>query len=250
MKGYLFVGDTHNDLDFATNAAWKAKQHAAEIVQVGDWGFIWPGDTQLEALSNVLVELDVTMRFCDGNHDDHAHLKKLRGRGLDRGLTIAPNVIYQPRGSVHQDDDGTRFLFLGGAPSIDRASRVEGESWWREETITETDFKRAKDAVGPVHVLVTHDAPDYPPGFSPKGSRAYRRQQVKSMQCVDALIRHHRPPLHVHGHWHTRYARQHPVGTTVVGLNCNELDPAYLEEATLLWSRADATGHEATVPPP
>jgi hypothetical protein len=149
---------------------------------------------------------------------------------------IAPNVIYQPRGSVHEDEDGTRFLFLGGAPSIDRDGRVEGESWWPEETITDAEHKRALSAKGPVHVLVTHDAPAFPPGFSPKGSPGYQRDQNRSMKRIDALIKRHRPPLLVHGHWHTRATTQR--GTTrIEALDCNQLDPTYLDDSVLLWSR-------------
>ena len=238
MKRYLFLGDTHNDLDFAENAAKLARTHGAEIIQLGDWGFIWPGSTQLEQLSDMLAGLGVTMRFIDGNHDDHPSLKKLRGQVRLRGVEIAKNVIYQPRGSVHEDEDGTRLLFLGGAPSIDRASRVEGESWWPEEVITQADLDLALSAKGPIHVLVTHDAPTFPPGFTPKGSLNYQRDQLRSMKSVDALIRRHRPTLHVHGHWHTQYTRPPKNGTITTGLDCNQLDSAYLDAATLLWSRA------------
>lgn len=237
MTNYLFLGDTHNDLDFAESAAKLARQRGAEVVQLGDWGFIWPGSSQLEELSDMLVGLGVTLRFCDGNHDDHPHLKKLRGRVRVRGVEIAKNVIYQPRGSVHEDDDGTRFLFLGGAPSIDRAGRIEGESWWPEEVIAEADLDLALSAKAPIHVLVTHDAPTFPPGFTPKGSPGYQRDQLRSMKYVDKLIQRHRPTLHVHGHWHTRYDRPHKCGTLTTGLNCNALDSTYLDEATLLWSR-------------
>jgi calcineurin-like phosphoesterase family protein len=231
----LFLGDTHNDLDFAENAAQLARQHSAEIVQCGDFGFLWPGKDQLEELSTMLTDLGVTLRFVDGNHDDHPRLRKHVSACV--ATTIAPNVIYQPRGSVHENEDGTRFLFLGGAPSIDRASRVPGESWWPEEGITDAEFDFAMCVRGPIHVLVTHDAPDYPPGFSPKGTPGYRRDQARSLKRGDSLIRRHRPALHVHGHWHSQYTRVHAIGTIVAGLNCNDLDSAYLDEGTLLWSR-------------
>jgi hypothetical protein len=237
LKSYLLLGDTHNDLDFAESAAKLAREHSAEIIQLGDWGFIWPGTTQLDELSDMLVGLGVTMRFIDGNHDVHPTLKKICGRVRRGAVVIAPNVIYQPRGSVHEDTDGTRFLFCGGAPSIDRASRVEGESWWPEETITDAEFKLAESAKGPIHVLVTHDAPDFPPGFSGKGSPGYQRDQLRSMKLVDALIKKHRPTRHIHGHWHARYDRRHAKGTIVTGLDCNQLDSTYLDDSTLLWSR-------------
>jgi len=237
MKKYLFLGDTHNDLAFVESAGKLAREHGAEIIQLGDWGFIWPGATQLDELSDMLVGLDVTMRFIDGNHDDHPNLKKLCGESKIE-VTCASNVIYQPRGSVHEDEDGTRFLFLGGAPSIDRASRVPGLSWWPEEVITEAEFKRALSAKDPIHVLVTHDAPAFPPGFSGKGSPDYQREQLRSMKLIDALIKKHRPMRLMHGHWHSRYDRRHAKGTIITGLDCNQLDAAYLDDSTLLWSRA------------
>lgn len=233
MKRYLFLGDTHDDLDFTESAAKLARQHGAEIIQLGDWGFLGPAKPQLEELSAMLIGLGVTMRFVDGNHDDHLRLKKLRGRVRVRGVEIAKNVIYQPRGSVHEDEDGTRFLFLGGAPSIDQARRIEGVSWWPEEVISKTDLDLALSAKAPIHVLVTHDAPAFPPGFTPKGSPRYRRDQRLSMTRVDKLIQRHRPTLHVHGHWHTRATTQRGI-TRVEALDCNR-DPTYLDDSALLW---------------
>jgi hypothetical protein len=182
----------------------------------------------------MLVGDGVLMRFIDGNHDEHPSLRKLIGPVHEHGVTIAKNVIYQPRGSVHEDGDGTRFLFLGGAPSIDRALRTEGRSWWPEEVITDEEFDRAHSAAGPIHVLVTHDAPDYPPGFSAKGSPDYQRACELSMRRVDALIRKHHPLLHVHGHWHRRYERQHKTGTHIIGLDCNL---SRFEDAVFLWPK-------------
>jgi hypothetical protein len=238
VRTYLFIGDTHGDLTFAKMAARFAQQHSAECVQLGDWGYVWPDSwpdspsTKLKALSDELTALGVAMRFIDGNHDDHPSLRMLSYKPV--ATTIAPNVIYQPRGSVHEDADGTRFLFLGGAPSIDRAMRTKGRSWWPEEVISDDEFDRAMSTVGPIHVLVTHDAPDFPPGFSPKGSPTYRKDQEASMQKIDALIRQHRPILHVHGHWHAHYVRRHESGTRIVGLDCNS---APFNDAVLLWSR-------------
>ena len=72
----------------------------------------------------MLIGLGVPMRFVDGNHDDHPRLKKLRGRVRVRGVEIAKNVIYQPRGSVHEDEDGTRFCSWAAR----RRSTVAGAS--------------------------------------------------------------------------------------------------------------------------
>jgi Icc-related predicted phosphoesterase len=233
-KRFLFLGDSHGDLPYVASAVKRARLHGAEIIQLGDFGFIWPGVTRIKQLSEILVEHGVTLRFVDGNHEDHPQLRK--HVKTCTGVMIAPRVIYQPRGSVHEYEDGTRFLFCGGAPSIDEESRVVGKSWWPEEVITTAEFEHALSATGPIHVLVTHDAPGYPPGFSAKGTLRYQALQKLSMQRVDALIKRHQPKLHVHGHWHTR-ATTHRGNTRVEALDCNQLDPGYLEDSVLLWNR-------------
>jgi len=93
-------------------------------------------------------------------------------------------------------------------------------------------------------VLVTHDAPAFPPGFTAKGSSDYQRDQVLSMKHVDKLIRHHRPMLLAHGHWHTR-ATTYRGTTRVEALDCNQNDPTYLDASTLLWSRSLAEDSRA-----
>lgn len=235
MRKYLLVGDTHGDLEFAEQAALLARDHAAEVLQCGDWGFLWPGNDKLTDLSDMLVGLGVTMRAIDGNHDDHPRLRNHVKACV--ATTIAPRVIYQPRGSVHEDADGTRFLFCGGAPSIDRAFRTQGRSWWPEEVITRDDRDRALSVPGPVHVVVTHDAPAFPPGFSAKGTPSYQHDQEQSMRYVDDLVRHHHPSLHVHGHWHVRATTF--CGSTRVEALASNLQ--LFDDAVLLWSRTNET---------
>lgn len=245
---YLFVGDTHGDLDFIERVALLAAEYDATILQVGDWGYVWPGSNQLAALDRILehggefvAKPGVTMHFCDGNHDDHPTLRtnvemhSMADATLPGGgVRLKPNVIYQPRGSTHTDADGTTFLFCGGAPSIDHWNRTPGKSWWAEEVISEEEYERALAYDGPVHVLVTHDAPDYPPGFEPRGDAAFLARSWRSMEMIAGLIRKHNPALHVHGHWHHRYSRMYG-DTKVVGLGSNL---GRFNDAIMLWSRA------------
>lgn len=231
---YLFLGDTHGDLDFAGRAAEVAAEHDAEIIQVGDWGFIWThrGQVcdQILALSNELTmagqkyaKPPVVMRFIDGNHDHHPELR----RWSSFTTHFAHNVIYQPRGSVHEDADGTRFLFMGGAPSIDKQMRTPGKTWWPEEDITDDEMELALKAEN-IDVLVTHDALDYPPGFTPKGTPEFRQLSNRSMRNIFTLFSKHQPELHVHGHWHYPYKRYKTVG---LASNINRFN-----DALYLWN--------------
>jgi len=226
VNNYLFLGDTHGDLDFVVRACELAAKHNAEIIQVGDWGFIWPirelggknnlkyDEDQLLRLSSVLVAWGVTMRFIDGNHDWHPKLRELTA-DQDGPVQLAPRVIYQPRGSMYTDTDGTSFVFMGGAPSIDKSFRRDGVTWWAEEEIT--DEEMAKGLFWEFcDVLVTHDAPDYPPGFLPKGDPAFRQKSKQSLNNIKKLRTTLQPKLHVHGHWHHAY-----VDGVTRGLDCN-----------------------------
>lgn len=216
---YLFLGDTHGDLSFASRACEFARDNGVdEIIQVGDWGYLWPGKDKIGSLDSILKHYAVPMRFIDGNHDDHPNLRTKSER--------TPRITYQPRGSLHVDADGTAFLFLGGAPSIDRGWRTPGKSWWPEETITAEEAARAHEHAR-ADVVVTHDAPDYPVGFSPAGSPEFRQQSAESMAIVRGLVERYSPKLHVHGHWHHWYRS----GVTV-GLDCNT---GHFSNAVLLW---------------
>lgn len=225
IVNYLFLGDAHGDLDFVVRACEIAARYSAEIIQVGDWGFIWPvrdsgsagrvhyDENQLDKLSSVLITWGVTMRFIDGNHDWHPHLRNVAG--MDGPNELAPRVIYQPRGSMYTDPEGTSFVFVGGAPSIDKSFRKDGISWWREEEITDEEVEKALYHKT-CDVLVTHDAPDYPPSFLPKGDDTFRVKSRKSLNNVRSLRTALKPRLHVHGHWHYAY-----VDGVTRGLDCN-----------------------------
>lgn len=238
MKNYLFLGDTHGNLAFTELAMRMAFENGADIIQVGDWGFLWTNHDQLQSLSDALSHWPVDMHFIDGNHENFTMLReaynKAEGDYPGGGIILADHVIYHPRGSSLEDEDGTRFLFCGGAPSIDWQFRKNGRSWWRdEEIISEEEYQLALNREGPFHVIVTHDAPDYPPGYGPKGDGWFRERGNNSMRMIAGLVSKHRPQMLVHGHWHTRATTWYGE-TRVEALDCDNAD---LEKATLLWSR-------------
>jgi hypothetical protein len=72
-------------------------------------------------------------------------------------VAIGDRCRYLPRG-LRWDWRGVRFGALGGAFSVDRRERVEGESWWWAEVISDADVERLGDAR--LDVLVTRDAPE------------------------------------------------------------------------------------------
>ena len=215
----LFVGDLHGDLTTADRVITKAKDtNCDEIVQVGDWGFMWPSRNESTELSSMLVDKNIRMRFIDGNHDWHPKLQALRPSCEDNA---GPNLTYQHRGTMHEYKDGTRLLFMGGAPSIDRRVRIEHVSWWKEEMITEADVEAALKWKGtPIDVLVTHDSSTHPPGIKETNNMSFNISAQICHAAVDKLIHELSPALHVHGHYHMRYSDK--IGNTKVeGLASN-----------------------------
>lgn len=228
MPKLFFIGDTHGDLRSIQNMIDEAVDEGCyEAIQVGDFGFWWPGEEDRTGyLSSYLVAKGIKLRFVDGNHDMHARLFKLKRDSERHGLgpeydNFAPNVIYQHRGSLHQYEDGTRIVFLGGAPSIDYRGRTEGVSWWKEELITDQDMNAACAHVNTkIDILVTHDSATPPPGIKETSDMTFNYRAAESQFKLRWVMDTLKPDLNVHGHYHFRYSGRYK-NTQVEGLDCN-----------------------------
>lgn len=224
------VGDTH------ANAVWTRRVIGAlgaegvdVVVQLGDFGW-WPGMGFAEEVSRAAVAAGVVVCFLDGNHENHEHLRFHASlRDPDRGpadpVEMHPSLWYLPRGCAWEWR-GVRFRALGGAYSIDHASRTPGYDLFpAEEAPSAVDAERAM-AGGTADVLLCHDYPAL--GYALRGrplaeadDRASRQVQDMLAQVAEAV----RPKLVVHGHWHHAYTVERD-GITVVGLDCDGTDQA------------------------
>ena len=154
------LGDLHGDVEhlfIVSRTMWA--RGISVLVQLGDWGFVWPGENwnrTLDKISRRLGSLGMTMFFLDGNHEWHTELNAfpIDGDGLRR---LRPNVVHLPRGFRTTLSSGRTMAVLGGANSIDRDYRVPGRSWWPEESIAHDDLR----ALGVEHadIFLGHDAP-------------------------------------------------------------------------------------------
>lgn len=154
------LGDLHGDF-FHTKTVLPmlASKGIRAVIQLGDFGFIWPGEQigkNLHRLNRVLDANDMVLFVVDGNHEDHDRLAAYR-RDSDGIRWVKPRIGVLPRGFRAQLASGRTLAALGGANSIDRYRRNPGRSWWPGEQITEADL--AALGTDPVDVLVGHDAP-------------------------------------------------------------------------------------------
>lgn len=227
----LVLGDTHGSINHLRLACGEAvTQGCNRIVQVGDWGYLWPGSDKLGRVTELLVEHGLQMYFLDGNHDNH----ELLPHDSEEMVELSEVVTYLPRGHVWEWGS-KRFMSLGGAFSTDKGRRTAFISWWPNETISLGDAARAiQNGKDGVDVMFTHDAPsgvavledllaNYPyPGQTYKLDAESKANRDMLGDVVDGV----QPKLLIHGHYHFRYTDQlegtsHeglPYRTEVVGL--------------------------------
>ena len=167
----VVLGDIHAEWDKLNS--FIANKRPDLILQTGDFGY-WPAmetednRTELDKLQNRLnkswklhgvknVLSDgkvVPLHWADGNHEDHFSLEKLREANQ---LETQPGVFYQPRGSTITLSDGRVVLFMGGADSIDKQSRIIGYDWFPSEVISLSDFQNLPDCK--VDIVISHTNP-------------------------------------------------------------------------------------------
>lgn len=226
------AGDTHANMSWVCSDVipYAVKAGAQKIVQVGDFGFIWPGteqDKNLRKLNRSLDYVGLDLHFLPGNHEDHdgllefARTSQLSPEGH---YEIGPRIFYTGRISSWTWA-GVRMAAVGGAVSIDRQWRQdEGRRsgtklWWERERLDGNELRDARE-IGPVDVLFTHDAPTTFPETWLKAdldSTAYR-------QAMTDVGRALTPRYWLHGHYHhyVRYAFPHDRHECdVISLDCD-----------------------------
>ena len=169
----LITGDTHHfEVERLSYRHSKGltKQLTKDdyVIITGDFGLIWdePGGIYYKSEQhwlNWLNEKPWTTLFVDGNHENHTRLSELETIemfGADVGK-VNDSVYHLRRGRVYEID-GKRILTMGGAASIDRDRRTEGEDWWPEELPSHEEYDKCTESVilnPKVDYIVTHTAP-------------------------------------------------------------------------------------------
>lgn len=202
----LLLGDVHGSNGWLRVAARTA--HAlgiTKILQLGDFGF-WPhyasGKEFLDRGRDSMRRYGCEAWWVDGNHENHDWLDAQPHD--EDGFWRLDNLIHIGRGA-RWEWAGRTFLGCGGAYSIDKPYRREGESWWAGETITEGDIERC--GTEKVDVLVTHDAPWGTPnviGPGTVGDKDDYPESAANRKRVAAIAQRTQPSLIVHGHYHHR----------------------------------------------
>ncbi|MFH1708409.1 MAG: metallophosphoesterase [Planctomycetota bacterium] len=117
----LIVGDVHgrHQALAAELRRVQSNYRIAAAIQVGDFGLTGPA---MEQLGGERVRFPVPLHVIDGNHEDHAWLRRALRSGAAAAWAEEFNLVYQPRPSLAHFGSSTAG-FMGGALHVDRPQR-------------------------------------------------------------------------------------------------------------------------------
>lgn len=180
------------------------------ILQCGDFGY-WPNFEKYDI--NKIKSKNTKIYWCDGNHENHWELKKLRKKGV---VEVVPNVFYMKRGSVFTLPDAKNVLFVGGADSIDKRMRTVGRDWFPEEIINQSDVYNLPDLK--IDVIISHTCPEFLNKSLDDGYGFNGKFMDPSQVALNYVWEKYKPNLWYFGHFHVyRIIEKHNTKFTALG---------------------------------
>ena len=177
----ILTGDLHaspEELQFLRPGYLKEKYGSkAEntiIVILGDGGFLWHDDPYsdfngelISTLNEWLKELNSVCIVVPGNHENYKRIFALPKVHVDEKnckgdfREISPWIKYTERFGEYTFE-GKDFLVLGGARSLDKIYRHEGE-WFPDETFSIEEKDRIISLIkdNEYDFVLSHTCPDY-----------------------------------------------------------------------------------------
>lgn len=230
------AGDWHGDAMSAIPMLKRLKQEGiTDIYHLGDFGFYDDRDgvKYLRAVTRQLKLYGQKLWVTLGNHENYDMIEALPV-SEDGVRVFNEHIAILPRG-YRWDIDGTSFVSLGGAASVNFTSLKEGKSWWPAEAITPGDVLKTGSG-GYADVMLTHEAP-----LGIKMIEDLKEASKDEWVPLELAYSHHsqtlltyavetvRPKMLFHGHFHVGYKEDvlfvdddgQGFSTSVYGMNMN-----------------------------
>lgn len=192
MSVTRIIGDIHGDF----YSYQMALLDHTRSIQVGDFFIGMGGNDYWHEQINAFHSANLGHRFIRGNHDDPGRCRR-------------EMVGWIPDGTVEGE-----VMLLGGAYSIDRKFRVEGQDWWDDEELSIEELYQMIDLYAETkpRVMITHDAPtSITEAMFIKGGLAVGKMNAKTIPtltgfALETMFAIHKPEVWFFGHWH--YTRE------------------------------------------
>lgn len=158
----FITGDTHGDVDIQKLLFLKEKNLSYDdyLIICGDAAICW-SEKELPYFKHLYNSIGCTIIYIDGNHENFEMLNNMPLVEYKGALMhqIDDHIFHVLRGEI-MTLEGSTFLCIGGATSIDKMYRKPYVSWWPEEEITFHDIDNAlsnlKKVNNKVDYVITH----------------------------------------------------------------------------------------------
>jgi len=174
MSRIFLTGDTHIPIDIKklNSKNFPEGNELTKddyVVVLGDFGLIWnpiQSDKEEVYWTKWLNDKPWTTLFVDGNHEAFSRIYKLPTEPKFGGNVgkVSDSIYHLKRGEIYNINNKS-FFVMGGATSIDKLSRIEHISWWKEEvpSHSEMDYGLGKLETydNTINYILTHTGPTH-----------------------------------------------------------------------------------------
>lgn len=162
------TGDTHGHFERIGSFCDRMQTSRDDILIIlGDAGINFHAGTLDILRKEYLAKLPITLLCIHGNHERRPESLPYYDEQEWHGGKVYveeryPNILFAKDGEVY-DLNGRKAIAIGGAYSIDKAWRVEGQSWWADEQPSPEIKARVEQALEQLNwqidIVLTHTTP-------------------------------------------------------------------------------------------
>lgn len=169
MGRIILTGDIHGDPMRLYPLSGKGLTKDDIVIVLGDFGLIWNDKERTKKVLELLGELNFTLAFVDGNHENFDLIEQMEETIFwnDGVAGLLPGgVIHLYRGQIYKINNKVIGV-CGGANSVDKDWREPKISWWEQEEITHKDVEtfrinlndKYSEEKQKIDLMLSHDCP-------------------------------------------------------------------------------------------
>lgn len=198
----LILGDIHGSIkDIQRVNEFCNYKNINAVIQVGDFGLGFRDPCPVET---AVISHTRPWFTCLGNHDNWIKYNGYQNQSLK---TFMRAETYTFKNYPHY-----RFVFFGGTESVDSHNRLDGVTWWAEETPSALDFDLLYETLNkPIPtIVISHDAPTKAHPFEYQNYGLVNKANVPINHTSSTLQKlfdnlDHKPEYWFFGHHHEFY---------------------------------------------